>query len=124
MKLPNVVATKITIQPNVVDKKRSKSAPTPVEIRLRAFEMQIERGGIQRFALDTWQPTDVNFKKSSQTREEKQPINEMRHRGDLEVRERSVAVKSPSLLGWYRILRAQYHWSVFQAIRYALWLAR
>jgi len=30
----------------------------------------------------------------------------------------------PSLLGWYRILRAHYQWPLFQAIRYALWLAR
>jgi hypothetical protein len=124
MKLRNVVTTRITIQPNVMEKERSKSAPTPVEIRLQAFEIHIERGGIQRFPLDTWQPTDVTLNKSSQTRQEKQPTNEMGHRGDLEVRERSVAVKPPSLLGWYRILRAQYHWAVFQAIRYALWLAR
>jgi hypothetical protein len=29
-----------------------------------------------------------------------------------------------SILSWYRVLRAHYHWPVFQAIRYALWLAR
>jgi hypothetical protein len=122
MKLQSIVVTKITIQPNVVGKERTKSAPTPVEIRLRAFEIHIERGGIQRFALDTW-PTDANFEKSSHTREGKQPTDEIRHRDDLEVRERSVAVKSPSVFGWYHILRAQHHWTVFQAIRYALWLA-
>lgn len=33
-------------------------------------------------------------------------------------------MKPPSILGWYRILRAHYHWPLFQAIRYALWLAR
>jgi hypothetical protein len=33
-------------------------------------------------------------------------------------------MKIPSFLGWYRILRAHYGWTVFQAIRYALWLAR
>jgi hypothetical protein len=33
-------------------------------------------------------------------------------------------VKLPSILGWYRILRAHYQWPLFQAIRYALWLAR
>jgi len=32
--------------------------------------------------------------------------------------------EAPSILGWYRILRAHYHWPLFQAIRYALWLAR
>lgn len=25
---------------------------------------------------------------------------------------------------WCRILRAHYHWPLFEAIRYALWLAR
>lgn len=25
---------------------------------------------------------------------------------------------------WYRILRAHYSWTMFQSIRYALWLAR
>jgi hypothetical protein len=33
-------------------------------------------------------------------------------------------MKLPSLFGWYRILRAQYQFRVFQAIRCALWLAR
>lgn len=29
-----------------------------------------------------------------------------------------------SVLNWYWILRAHYQWPLFQAIRYALWLAR
>jgi len=29
-----------------------------------------------------------------------------------------------SILDWYRILRGHYHWTAFQAIRYALWLAK
>lgn len=33
-------------------------------------------------------------------------------------------MKSPSFFGWYHILRAHHQWTVFQAIRYALWLAR
>jgi hypothetical protein len=37
---------------------------------------------------------------------------------------RSAILKSPSIAGWYRILRAHFHWTAFQAIRYALWLAR
>jgi hypothetical protein len=32
--------------------------------------------------------------------------------------------KTPSVLGWYRILRAHYAFTFFQALRYALWLAR
>jgi hypothetical protein len=33
-------------------------------------------------------------------------------------------MKTLSITGWYRILRAHHHWTIFQAIRYALWLAR
>lgn len=32
--------------------------------------------------------------------------------------------KRLSILDWYRILRAHYHWPLFEAIRYALWLSR
>ena len=34
------------------------------------------------------------------------------------------AMKLPSLLDWYHILRAHHQWAVFQAIRYGLWLTR
>jgi hypothetical protein len=59
MKLPNLITNavstpKITIQPDIVEKKRSKSAPTPAEIRERAFEIHIERGGIHGCDLDDW----------------------------------------------------------------------
>ena len=37
---------------------------------------------------------------------------------------RSAIMKPLSPLEWYRILRAHHQWTVFQAIRYALWLAR
>jgi len=30
----------------------------------------------------------------------------------------------PSMLEWYRILRVHYHFTMFQAIQYALWLTR
>lgn len=36
----------------------------------------------------------------------------------------SRSTERPSVLGWYRILRAHYQWSLFAAIRYALWLSR
>lgn len=29
-----------------------------------------------------------------------------------------------SILDWYRILRVHHEWTIFQAIRFALWLAR
>jgi hypothetical protein len=31
-------------------------------------------------------------------------------------------MKALSILGWYRILRGHYHWTIFQSIRYAVWL--
>lgn len=37
---------------------------------------------------------------------------------------RSAIMKPLSPVEWYRILRAHHQWTVFQAIRYALWLAR
>jgi hypothetical protein len=36
----------------------------------------------------------------------------------------ATAVKPLSILDWYRIVRAHHQWTIFQAIRYALWLAR
>src|ERR1700746_3211951 len=33
-------------------------------------------------------------------------------------------MKQPSVLHWYRILRAHHLFTIFQAVRYALWLAR
>ncbi len=32
--------------------------------------------------------------------------------------------KRLSLLEWYRMLRVQHEWTIFQAIRFTLWLAR
>jgi uncharacterized membrane protein len=97
MKVGDIVKTIITIQPNVVEEERSKSAG---------------------------QQADANLKKSSQTMKEKQQRDEMGHVDDIEILERSATVKPPSLFDWYCILRAQHHWTVFQAIRFALWLAR
>lgn len=33
-------------------------------------------------------------------------------------------MKRRSILQWYFVLRVHHHWTMFQAIRYALWLAR
>jgi hypothetical protein len=37
---------------------------------------------------------------------------------------RGATMKLPTIVGWYHILRAHYQVPLFQAIRYALWLAR
>jgi len=47
--------------------------------------------------------------------------------GDVKAAARdpqSTRVKLRSILIWFRILRAHYHWPLFEAIRYALWLSR
>jgi len=36
----------------------------------------------------------------------------------------SLIMKPPSILQWYQTLRTRHHWTMFQAIWYALWLAR
>jgi hypothetical protein len=33
-------------------------------------------------------------------------------------------MKQPSVLDWYHILRVHHLFTIFQAVRYALWLAR
>jgi hypothetical protein len=38
--------------------------------------------------------------------------------------EEAQCMKRKSVLEWYFILRTNHHWTIFQAIRYALWLAR
>jgi hypothetical protein len=40
------------------------------------------------------------------------------------VHQGSAIMKSQTIVDWYRILRARHQWTMFQAIRYALWLAR
>jgi hypothetical protein len=122
MKSRNMVMTKITIQPNVEKTERSKSAPTTVETRLRVFEIHTDGSRIHRLALDPLQEAH-GFENGSRTRKEKRTGNEMGHRDDIEIRA-GHSVKSSSLFARYHILRTQYHWTVFQAIRYALWLAR
>ena len=37
---------------------------------------------------------------------------------------RAKTMRRLSIVEWYRVLRAHHHWAIFQAIRYALWLAR
>ncbi len=42
----------------------------------------------------------------------------------LETHKGPNKMKPPSLLAWYRILRARHHLTIFQAVHYAIWLAR
>ena len=59
MKSQNIVANgesvlKSASRPGETELERSKSAPTPQQIRERAFEIHIERGGIHGMDLDDW----------------------------------------------------------------------
>lgn len=59
MKSQNIVANAESVlngasQPGEAVRERSKSAPTPQQIRERAFEIHIERGGIHGMDLDDW----------------------------------------------------------------------
>jgi hypothetical protein len=122
MKSRNMVMRKITIQPSVAAEEEGKSAPTPVETRLRVFEIHTDSDGIHRLTPDTWPEADGNRKNISMTRKEKQTGNEVRHQDDVDIRGGNSVTSS--LVAWYHILRTQHHWTIFQAIRYALWLAR
>jgi len=33
-------------------------------------------------------------------------------------------MKRLSIFDWYRVLRVHHQWTMFQAVRYAMWLAR
>ena len=50
----------------------------------------------------------------------------MRSEGERVQRNDNVEARAVklTLLNWYRVLRAHHHWTIFQAIRFALWLAR
>jgi hypothetical protein len=39
-------------------------------------------------------------------------------------RRQECTMKPLSILEWYRILRFEHQWTIFQSVRYALWLAR
>jgi hypothetical protein len=45
---------KVVSQPVLREEETTKNAPTPEEIRQRAFEIHIERGGIHGCDLDDW----------------------------------------------------------------------
>ena len=49
-----------------------------------------------------------------------------RSEGEQIQRNDSVEAEPVKLtfLDWYRVLRVHHHWTIFQAIRFALWLAR
>jgi hypothetical protein len=100
------------------------TTPAPAEIRQQAFEIHIARDGIHGCDPDDWLQAERELQESSKTKKEEQQKGDMRYRNDIEIRERSATMESPSLLGRYHILGVRHPWTVFQAIRHVLWLAR
>lgn len=71
----------------------------------------------------------------NETRRIRQPITslqgsrvctkEMKHdESSARSQEGAQGTKRRSILEWYFILRTHHQWTIFQAIRYALWLVR
>jgi hypothetical protein len=52
------------------------------------------------------------------------PDSRLRKRAPGFNAKESLIMKPPSILQWYQSLRTRHHWTMFQAIRYAQWLAR
>jgi Protein of unknown function (DUF2934) len=51
------------MQHSVAKEQSTKKAPTPEEIRKRAFEIHIERGGIHGCDLDDWMEAERELQK-------------------------------------------------------------
>jgi hypothetical protein len=52
--------------PPAVPKEGQKNGPSPAEIRKRAFEIHIERGGIHGCDLDDWMQAEREFQQKYQ----------------------------------------------------------
>lgn len=67
MKLRNVSANAESgaVQPDIAEKKHN--GPSPQEIRQRAFEIHIERGGIHGCDLDDWLQAERELKEKYST---------------------------------------------------------
>lgn len=53
----------IVLRTENAEREPSKDGPTPEEIRLRAFEIHIERGGIHGCDLDDWMEAEHELQK-------------------------------------------------------------
>jgi hypothetical protein len=62
-------------QPDTPDKEAIKHAPTPEEIRKRAFEIHMERGGIHGCDLDDWLQAERELLEKYRTSEEAETKN-------------------------------------------------
>ena len=72
MKSQNIVANADSVlkgasQPGEAGQERSKNAPTQQQIRERAFEIHIERGGIHGMDLDNWMQAERSSRKNPKT---------------------------------------------------------
>ena len=74
MKSQNIVANVESAlegasQPGGAEQERSKRAPTPQQIRERAFEIHIERGGIHGMDLDDWMEAERELREKYKNNE-------------------------------------------------------
>jgi hypothetical protein len=74
MKSQNVIenaenTAKSVSQSDIAEQERSNSAPTPKQIRERAFEIHIERGGIHGCDLDDWMQAERELQERFKDRE-------------------------------------------------------
>jgi hypothetical protein len=74
MKSQNVVAnaesTPMSVsRSDIAERETSNSAPTPKQIRERAFEIHIERGGIHGCNLDDWMQAERELQEKFKDRE-------------------------------------------------------
>ena len=65
----------------------------------------------------------ISYTANSQTTNGKRNLDTSAIRKIRSLREK-FATGRLSILDWYRILRVHHGWTIFQAIRFALWLAR
>jgi hypothetical protein len=69
------------MQHSVAKEQSTKNAPTPEEIRKRAFEIHIERGGIHGCDQDDWMAADRALQK--------------KYNGSSDVEPKTLASRSP-----------------------------
>jgi|SRR5580704_11983578 hypothetical protein len=72
--------TRGSIVPPEVPEEAQKNGPSPAEIRQRAFEIHIERGGIHGCELDDWQEAERELQQKYE--------NEVQNRGKDSKRKR------------------------------------
>jgi hypothetical protein len=64
--ITNLGSTPGSVAPPAVPEEGEKNGPSPAEIRKRAFEIHIERGGIHGCDLEDWMQAEREFQQKYQ----------------------------------------------------------